>query len=63
MNVEERGVEFVNVRYADKDCKSCAHFVIESELYGMWWCNKNLFWVNHDGHCGCCAERKSHDRP
>ena len=63
MNVEERGVEFVNLRNADKDCKSCAHFVIESELYGMWWCDKNRFWVNHDGHCGCWTERKSHDRP
>lgn len=61
MNVEERGVEFVNVRHADKECKTCTYFVIESELYGMWWCAENRFWVNHDSCCCFWKERKSHE--
>lgn len=62
MNDEERGVEWVNIRHADKQCKACAHFVIESELYGMWWCDKNRFWVAHDGQCGCWKGRIGHEQ-
>lgn len=61
MNCDERGVEYVNMRHADKDCKSCANFVIESELYGMWWCDRNRFWVNHDDQCGFLEERTGHE--